>query len=86
MRIWLDPDKLANMGMTATDVENAVKEQNNQVAAGKLGSPPAPDGQAFAFQLNTLGRLESVQQFEDIVIRANPDGTVVRIQMVTPTR
>ena len=82
MRIWLDPDRLANMGMTATDVENAVKEQNNQVAAGKLGAPPAPDGQSFAFQLNTLGRLESVQQFEDIVIRANPDGTVVRIKDV----
>jgi HAE1 family hydrophobic/amphiphilic exporter-1 len=80
MRIWLDPDKLANMGMTAMDVENAVKEQNNQVAAGKLGAPPAPDGQSFAFQLNALGRLESVEQFEDIVIRANPDGTVVRIR------
>ncbi|MCG6868442.1 MAG: multidrug efflux RND transporter permease subunit [Gammaproteobacteria bacterium] len=82
MRIWLDPDRLANMGMTAMDVENAVEEQNNQVAAGKLGAPPAPDGQAFAFQLNALGRLESVQQFEEIVIRANPDGTVVRIKDV----
>jgi HAE1 family hydrophobic/amphiphilic exporter-1 len=82
MRIWLDPETLANMGMTATDVANAVKEQNNQVAAGKLGAPPAPDGQAFAYQLNTLGRLESVAQFEDIVVRANADGTVVRVKDV----
>ena len=80
MRIWLDPDKLANLGMTASDVKNAVKVQNNQVAAGKLGAAPSPDGQAFAFQLNTLGRLQSVEQFEDIVIRANPDGTVVRVK------
>ena len=80
MRIWLDPAKLANMGLAATDVENAVKEQNNQVAAGKLGAPPAPDGQAFSFQLNTLGRLESVDQFENIVVRAKPDGTVVSLK------
>lgn len=80
MRIWLNPEKLANMGMTATDVESAVREQNQQVAAGKLGSTPAPDDQAFSFQLNTLGRLSDAKQFEDIVIRANPDGTVVRVK------
>jgi len=79
IRIWLDPERLANMGMTAMDVENAIQEQNNQVAAGKLADPPAPDGQAFAFQLNALGRLENVEQFENIVIRANQDGTVVRV-------
>ncbi len=82
MRIWLDPERLANMGMTAVDVENAIKEQNNQVAAGKLGEPPAPEGQAFSFQLNTLGRLENVEQFGNIVIRANSDGTVVRVNDV----
>lgn len=79
IRIWLDPERLANMNMTAMDVENAIKEQNNQVAAGKLSAPPAPDGQAFAFQLNALGRLDNVAQFEDIVIRANPDGSLVRV-------
>lgn len=82
LRIWLDPDRLANMGLTATDVENAVKEQNNQVAAGKLGEPPAPEGQAYAYQLNALGRLENVGQFEDIVIRAHADGSVVRLKDV----
>lgn len=79
IRIWLDPERLANMAMTPMDVENAIKEQNNQVAAGKLADPPAPKGQAFAFQLNALGRLENVEQFENIVIRANQDGTVVRV-------
>lgn len=80
MRIWLDPERLANMSMTAMDVENAIKEQNNQVAAGKLGDPPAPNNQAFAFQLNALGRLETPEQFENIVIRANSDGSVVKIR------
>ncbi|MDX2417678.1 MAG: multidrug efflux RND transporter permease subunit [Xanthomonadales bacterium] len=79
IRIWLKPDMLTNMGLTAMDVEQAIQEQNNQVAAGKLGSSPAPEGQATSFQLNTLGRLTSVKQFEDIVIRARPDGTVVRL-------
>jgi len=82
MRIWLDTERLANMGMTAMDVEDALREQNNQVAAGKLGQPPVPAGQSFIFQLNVLGRLETPEQFEDIIIRANSDGTVVRLKDV----
>ncbi len=82
MRIWLDPGKLTNLGLTATDVANAIKEQNQQVAAGKIGQAPAPKGQPFQFQLNTLGRLEQVEQFEDIVVRALPNGSVVRIKDV----
>ncbi|MCK5190699.1 MAG: efflux RND transporter permease subunit, partial [Methylococcales bacterium] len=82
IRIWLNPERLANMGMTAMDVQNAIMEQNNQAAAGKLGAPPARDQQAFAFQLNVQGRLENVEQFENIVIRASSDGTVVRISDV----
>jgi len=82
MRIWLDPEKLTNLGLTPMDVSNAIKEQNQQVAAGKLGQAPAPEGQAFSFQLNTLGRLEQVGQFEDIVLRALPNGSVVRIKDV----
>ena len=82
MRIWLDPEKLTNLGLTPMDVSNAIKEQNQQVAAGKLGQPPAPEGQAFSFQLNTLGRLEQVEQFENIVLRALPNGSVVRIKDV----
>ncbi len=82
MRIWLDPARLTNLGLTAMDVENAIQEQNQQVAVGTVGQAPAPPGQAFQYQLNTLGRLEQVSQFEDIIVRANPDGSVVRIRDV----
>jgi len=82
MRIWLDPARLTNLGLTAMDVENAIKEQNQQAATGTIGQAPAPAGQSFQYQLNTLGRLEQVSQFEDIIVRANPDGSVVRIRDV----
>ncbi len=82
MRIWLDPDKLASLDMTTTDVANAIEEQNVQVAAGSIGQPPVPKGQQFQYVITTLGRLESVEEFEDIIIRANPDGSVVRIKDV----
>ena len=82
MRIWLNPERLANMKMTAMDVESALRAQNNQVAAGKLGQPPVPTGQSFVYQLNVLGRLKTPEQFANIIIRANSDGTVVRIKDV----
>ena len=82
MRIWLDPARLTNLGLTATDVEYAIKEQNQQAATGTIGQAPAPAGQAFQYQLNTLGRLDQVSQFEDIIVSANPDGSVVRIRDV----
>jgi HAE1 family hydrophobic/amphiphilic exporter-1 len=82
MRIWLDPARLTNLGLTGTDVAAAIQEQNQQVAAGKVGQAPGPKGQAFQFQLNALGRLEQVSQFEDIIVRALPDGSVVRIKDV----
>jgi HAE1 family hydrophobic/amphiphilic exporter-1 len=70
MRVWLDPDKLANLGVTALDVRNAIANQNIQVAAGKLGQSPAPDGTAFEVQINAQGRLSDPAQFGEIVIRA----------------
>ncbi len=79
MRVWMDPDKLASLGLTATDVTNAISEQNTQVAAGSIGEPPVPEGQQFQYTITTLGRLENVEQFEDIIVVANPDGSVVRI-------
>lgn len=82
MRIWLDPDKLASLAITTTDVANAIEEQNVQVAAGSIGQPPVPEGQKFQYVITTLGRLETVEEFEDIIIRANPDGSVVRIKDV----
>ena len=70
MRVWLDPDKLAKLGVTAVDVQNAIAEQNIQVAAGKIGESPAPAGTEFEVQVNAMGRLSDPQQFDDIVIRA----------------
>ena len=83
MRIWLDPDKLANLGLTAVDVENAINEQNVQVAAGKIGQSPAPPGTAFEMQVNAAGRLSDPAQFSDIIVRADPaKGAVVRVRDV----
>jgi HAE1 family hydrophobic/amphiphilic exporter-1 len=81
MRVWLDPDKLANLGLTAIDVENAVNEQNVQVAAGKIGQSPAPPGTAFEAQVNAAGRLSDPAEFADIIVRADPaSGAVVRLK------
>ncbi len=70
MRVWLDPDRLANLGLTALDVTDAIASQNIQVAAGKIGQSPAPDGTAFEVQVNALGRLTDPAEFGEIVIRA----------------
>jgi hydrophobe/amphiphile efflux-1 (HAE1) family protein len=83
MRVWLDPDKLATLGVTATDVELAIQEQNIQVAAGRLGQAPAPPDTAFEFQVEAVGRLSDPQQFGDIVIRAGTGSeAVVRLHDV----
>lgn len=83
MRIWLDPDKLANLGITAVDVQHAVEEQNVQVAAGKIGQSPAPAGTPFEMQVNAVGRLSDPEQFKDIVVRADAAaGSVVRLRDV----
>jgi hydrophobe/amphiphile efflux-1 (HAE1) family protein len=77
MRIWLDPDKLAELGITATDVQSAIAEQNVQAAAGKLGQSPAPPGTEFEYQVNALGRLSDPAQFGNIVIRAGTGSEAV---------
>ena len=83
MRVWLDPDKLANLGITAVDVQNAIAEQNVQVAAGKIGQSPAPAGTPFEMQVNATGRLSDPAQFGDIVVRADPaSGALVRLRDV----
>lgn len=79
IRIWLDPDKLTGLGLTPMDVSNAIQEQNVQVAAGKVGASPASADQAFQYQLTTLGRLSQVSEFEDIILRADPDGSIVHV-------
>jgi hydrophobe/amphiphile efflux-1 (HAE1) family protein len=83
MRIWLDPDKLAKLGITAVDVQQAIAEQNVQVAAGKIGQSPAPAGTPFEMQVNATGRLSDPKQFGDITVRADPQtGAVVRLNDV----
>src|SRR5262249_37565861 len=82
MRIWLDPQTLAGRSMTATDVVKAIQEQNVQVAAGRLGQPPTPTGQDFQITLNTLGRLESENQFRDIVVKTDADGSATYLRDV----
>ncbi len=84
MRIWLDPDKLAKLGITAVDVQSAIAEQNVQVAAGKIGQSPAPAGTPFEMQVNAIGRLSEPEQFGDIVLRADSTtGSVVRLRDVS---
>ena len=84
MRIWLDPTKLAALQLTANDVIAAIREQNAQVAAGRLGQPPVPAGVEVPFQLviNTRGRLTSEEEFGDIVIRRGEQGQLVHLREV----
>jgi HAE1 family hydrophobic/amphiphilic exporter-1 len=83
MRVWLDPDKMTSLGITAVDVENVIAEQNIQVAAGKIGQSPAPRGTAFEMQVNAVGRLSDPAQFGDIVLRVDQaTGAVVRLRDV----
>ncbi|MGH8171097.1 MAG: efflux RND transporter permease subunit, partial [Steroidobacteraceae bacterium] len=78
MRIWLDPQKLAALNMTAGDVVNAIRAQNIQVAAGQIGAPPAPTSD-FQLALNAMGRLTTPDQFRNIVLKTGANGQVVRL-------
>ena len=80
LRVWLDPNKTASRNLTATDVVNAIREQNRQVAAGALGAPPAPSASSFQLSVNTQGRLVTEEEFENIIIRAGDDGEITRLK------
>jgi HAE1 family hydrophobic/amphiphilic exporter-1 len=82
MRLWLRPDKLASLGIAPTDIQKAVIEQNAQSPAGRVGAEPAPAGQESQFNVRTLGLLRDPRQFEEIIIRSNPDGSQVKIKDV----
>lgn len=82
MRIWLRPDKLANLGITPSDIQNAIKEQNAQSPAGRIGAEPAPAGQESQFNVRALGLLKDPKEFAEIIIRSNPDGSQVKIKDV----
>jgi HAE1 family hydrophobic/amphiphilic exporter-1 len=79
MRIWLNPIKLAQQGLDATDVVTALQEQNAAVAAGSIGSPPAPKNQPYTYTVNALTQLSDPSQFANIVLRANPNGGYVHL-------
>jgi HAE1 family hydrophobic/amphiphilic exporter-1 len=76
MRIWLDPSKLAARGLTATDVINALQEQNIEIPSGQLGRPPAPSTQDFQITLRVIGRLSEPREFEQIILKNTPNGLV----------
>ena len=83
MRVWLKPDKLAALGLTATDVTNALSEQNLQVAAGSVGAPPQPNAQAFEYSILVNGRLSKKEEFENIIVKTRPqDGSLVYLKDV----
>ncbi len=82
MRIWLDPERLRSFGMAATDVVNAIRQQNVQVAGGRIGTAPAPDSTAFEYTVNVEGRLTEVSEFEQIVVKVADDGSILRVKDV----
>lgn len=79
MRVWLDPDRMTGLGLSASDVMAALREQNVQVAAGAIGRPPVPAGEAFQYTLSTKGRLTDPAEFGDIIVKQGADGRVVRL-------
>ena len=82
MRIWMDPDRLAYLDLSPSDVIAALREQNKQIAAGKLNQPPLSTGAAYELIINAQGRLEDPKQFEDIIVKYTPDGRIVRVKDV----
>jgi len=82
LRVWVRPDQLAKLGVTATDIINAIQVQNNVNPAGQIGGEPVPNGQQFTYTVRTQGRLVTPQEFGNIIIRANPDGSVLHLRDV----
>jgi HAE1 family hydrophobic/amphiphilic exporter-1 len=82
MRLWLDPARMAGRALTADDVVNALGEQNVEVAAGQVGSQPSIPGQQFQISVRAVGRLSEPAQFDDIILKTNADGTLVRLHDV----
>jgi len=82
MRLWVKPDQLAKLNITIPEIMNAVKAQNTVNPSGQVGSEPVPKGQEFTYSVRSQGRLQTDEQFGDIVLRANPDGSIVRVRDV----
>jgi hydrophobic/amphiphilic exporter-1 (mainly G- bacteria), HAE1 family len=82
MRLWLDPNRLASRGLTTKDVANALSEQNLQVGAGRIGQEPAPEGQRYQLDVRAVSRLTETSEFEEIVLKTEDDGTLVKLKDV----
>lgn len=82
MRVWLDPELLKARGLTVTDVLAALRQQNVEVAAGQVGAPPMKTAESFQYTIKTLGRLSSVEEFENIIVRATTDGRILYLKDV----
>lgn len=82
MRVWVDPDRLTALNLTAADITNAIRGQNIQASAGQLGAPPFDGPQQFQYSLLAKGRLVTVEEFGDIIVRANADGSYLRLKDV----
>jgi len=82
MRLWLDPARMSQRGLTATNVIAALSEQNVQVPAGQIGQSPVPEGQGFQISVRAIGRLTDAKQFENIILKTGTDGTLVRVKDV----
>jgi len=82
MRVWVKPDQLAKLGVTVPQIINAMQVQNNVNPAGQIGGEPVPGGQEFTYTVRSQGRLVTPQDFENIIIRANPDGSTLRLKDV----
>ena len=80
MRMWLDPNRMAGLGLTPADVIGAIRDQNIEAAAGQLGAPPVPEGQQFQYTIKAQGRLADPDAFGDIVVRTGADGAILRIR------
>ncbi len=82
MRVWLDPDRLQALNLSPTDVSNAIKQQNIQASVGIIGQPPLTQSQQFQYNLRAKGRLETVEEFENIILRSGESGAAVRLRDV----
>ena len=82
MRLWLDPVRMAGRGLTADDAVNALQEQNVEISAGQVGAQPSIPGQQFQISVRAIGRLSEPEQFDNIILKSNADGTLVRLKDV----
>ena len=83
MRVWVKPDQLTKLGLTVSDLSNAVQQQSAVNPAGQIGAEPAPKGQQFTYAVRAPGRLANAEEFGNIIVRQNPDGSTVRLKDVS---